>query len=542
MGSNYPAGFDLFTEPGLPEETPLSQTGGGNKNHFQHHRDLGDSIEAIQHNAAQLTHDHSGGDGDFDTDKLEQANTHEDADTDDSDDAIHHTIGTGPHQVAAGSHTHDYNSSAIYNKPLIICTTTTRPSDPTLGLLIWEKDTNTMRVWSSFPGNTLVPGYNYVDAFSRVSPTDLGANYAQSYVIGNSPANGSMATPVSGSMRWVEGSNNKCRCISRCIDPTGSTTVSDDMSITFTTGPIALEDEPFKESPSDDFYLRMSADGQSYVRLAIDVDSADFYWTTTGFANEKRLGGAPAGTWGQGIDWEAKVVGREFYLYRGGVNILKAIDSQNVTRKGAANKGWALGMTATQGFTGQLHPGAIDNVIVKDLPMYTSQPIWQLLPVGATPYVRAETHIGQQISVGNPVAAFFDAIIEDVFAFLGHGRIGTITNVAPATDIIITETGHYDVHASIPWDPFTSGMDRGMVGFTVNGADIGRKNWEFIRGNQYSPGFAQTNEIFIHWHFAAGDVLRVVAAHNAQTPARLFANTATNNKQVAFVDLKFTGP
>jgi hypothetical protein len=543
LPSNFPDSYDSFNEPSIPEETTLSSAGTGTRNHTQHHRDLGDAIEAMQPSMALQHHDHSGTDALNPTDQLDEANTHQNTDTDSGAAARHHTLGTGATQAAAGNHSHDYNGPFIFNKPLIRCTTTTRPGDPDLGLMIWETDTNTMRVWSAFPGNTIVPGYNYTDAFSRVSSTDLGANYAQAYVIGSSPANGIMATPVSGAMGWIDGSNTKCRCIARNIDLSGAVTLSDDQSLTFTTGPVAMEIPTFsRESPTNDVYLRMSADSQSYIRLSIDSNSAQFYYTTTGFANEKQLGSAPAGTWSQGIAWEVKVVGQEFYLYRGGVQILKAVDFQNVSAKGANNRGWGLGMTATVGQSSQLSPGSIDNVVIKDLPMYTSTPIWQLLPVGAIPYVRAETHVGQQIAITNPIAAFFDAVWEDIFAFFRHGSIGTLTNIPPTTDIVITEPGHYDVHASIPWDPAFPGMDRGMVGFTVNSVDIGRKNLEFIRGNQYSPGFPQTNEIFMHWHFAAGDILNVVAQHNSRTPAWLFASTATGNKQVADVDLKFTGP
>ena len=549
MATVYPGtppgtAFDVFTIPTEPEGTPLSSAGTSDRNHPELHDDIGNAIEALEHFTALSIHDHSGDpDHVAKGSKLAQVNTHESVDTDLAGGSIHHTIGPGGTQAAPGNHAHDYNSPFIFNKPLLICTTTTRPVDPYLGLMIWETDTNTFRVWSAFPGNTLVPGVSYTDPYSRVSNVNLGADYAQAYVTGASPVNGALATPISGAASWVPGTTNaKCRCIARSVASPGGVTDTDDQSIVFKTGSTPFDIEFNKENPTEDIYLRMSADSQSYVRLSLDYGTAQFRYTTSGPNNEKPLGLAPAGTWTTQIEWEAKAVGRTFVLYRGGVQILTVLDSENATRKGAANRGWGIGMTVTQGSTQQLRPSNIDIITVRDLPTYTATPIWQLLPVGATPYVRAETHVGQQISVGSPVAAFFDAILEDIFSFFGFGQIGTITNVAPSTDIVISEAGHYDVHASIPWDPATSGMDHGMVGFTVNGVDIGRKNWEFIRGNQYSPGFSQTNEIFIHWHFAAGDVLRVVAAHNAPTPCWLFASTATANKQVCYVDLKFTGP
>jgi hypothetical protein len=49
--------------------------------------------------AAPNAHDHS-------SNKLAQANTHESADTDTATSSLHHTIGTGANQAAAGNHTH----------------------------------------------------------------------------------------------------------------------------------------------------------------------------------------------------------------------------------------------------------------------------------------------------------------------------------------------------------------------------------------------------------------------------------------------------
>lgn len=106
MATNYPGGFDLFQEPSNPEAAALSSAGlGGNtRNHIQHHIDLGDAIEAIQHNVPQATHAHSG--VGLDGPKLIQANTHQSADTDSTPTSIHHTIGLGGNQAAAGNHVH----------------------------------------------------------------------------------------------------------------------------------------------------------------------------------------------------------------------------------------------------------------------------------------------------------------------------------------------------------------------------------------------------------------------------------------------------
>lgn len=163
MPSNYPSGgFDTFNEPLQPESTALSQVGGQatpGRNHVEHHRDLGDAVEALQQYAARRTHDHSGSGSDPARGaKLAQANTHQNADTDSAPTAIHHTLGSGPNQAAPGDHTHDYDDGSIVNAPFLRCLSTARP-DPSDGLTIYETDTNRMRVYADF-GNGNGPRWN----------------------------------------------------------------------------------------------------------------------------------------------------------------------------------------------------------------------------------------------------------------------------------------------------------------------------------------------------------------------------------------------
>src|SRR5262245_4228565 len=121
--------MDVFTIPTEPEGTPLSSAGTSDHNHPEMHDDMGNAVEALEAWAALRTHDHSGdaantGKGA----KLVQANTHQSPDTDTATSAIHHTIGPGGNQAAAGNHAHQY--SAILGTPYRICTSTTRPSSP----------------------------------------------------------------------------------------------------------------------------------------------------------------------------------------------------------------------------------------------------------------------------------------------------------------------------------------------------------------------------------------------------------------------------
>lgn len=146
MPSVYPHQIDVFTEPSAPASTPLDSSGTGDRNHWQHHRDLGDAIEAVQIHAAKATHLHDGDDG---TAKLSQANTHQSADTDSSPSAIHHTLGKLPNQAAPGNHVHD--ASEILNLGFLTATSTSRPSNPILGTTIIETDTARFRSWTKLP-------------------------------------------------------------------------------------------------------------------------------------------------------------------------------------------------------------------------------------------------------------------------------------------------------------------------------------------------------------------------------------------------------
>jgi hypothetical protein len=148
MPTNFPDGNDSFIEPSSPETTPLSSAGSGNKDHYNHHKDLGDAVEALQANVPLKGHDHSGT-GPRATPKLKQANTHEEVDTDTSATAIHHTLGPGANQAARGNHTH--NATDIIGMGWTTCTSTTRPASPPVGMTIYETDTNRVYVWATFP-------------------------------------------------------------------------------------------------------------------------------------------------------------------------------------------------------------------------------------------------------------------------------------------------------------------------------------------------------------------------------------------------------
>lgn len=103
MATNFPGSNDIFTEPASPGSTALSSAGSGSRNHTQHHRDTGDAIEAMQAEATLLVHSHDGATARHGS-KLSQSNTHQSPDTDTGPTSIHHTLGMGANQAAAGNH------------------------------------------------------------------------------------------------------------------------------------------------------------------------------------------------------------------------------------------------------------------------------------------------------------------------------------------------------------------------------------------------------------------------------------------------------
>lgn len=103
MPSNFPAGTDNFNIPNSPGSTALSSAGTGSRNHVQHHRDLGDAIEAMQAEATLLVHSHNSSTARHGN-KLLQANTHQSPDTDVAVGSLHHTLGVGALQAAPANH------------------------------------------------------------------------------------------------------------------------------------------------------------------------------------------------------------------------------------------------------------------------------------------------------------------------------------------------------------------------------------------------------------------------------------------------------
>lgn len=519
MPTAYPDDFDSFNVTSLPEETPLSQAGpGGTRNHPEMEQDQGDAIEQLERQGAHITHDHSGGvtiDGLSIKKgrKLNQVNTHELADTDQSTASLHHTIddtGSSATAAAAANHRHDYDGTTIYNKAIERCVSTARPT-PLPGKIIWEIDTNTMRVWSQFPGSRqAVQGLYAKDLFERVSSANLGASlWAQTYTPNNDVSHGKMATPGGHSASWAPQGSTANRCIARRINADDAHTQSFDQVITFNTNDHVMEwananaDNP----TTNDAYFRMSDDGQHYVRAALtwwkgSTGAIMLTYTNSGPVGEQLIGQLAAPTNTPNILWQLRLVGNKFEVYMGIEPMGVIIDNQNVTNTGY--KGWGFGMQGGDGgFAGQDVPNEISEVGIADATYYTSSAIWQLLPVGEMPRVALLAGHAQSINNTGSILEW-DTVGEDNFGFYNPGQ---------KTFVTIKEPGMYHVHASVVWDTHLLG-DHAATVILINDQPTPHMHWEFVRGYNYVPGFCQTVDATGYVRVAAGDRIGVAAAHN----------------------------
>lgn len=545
MAINYPNnGFDTFTEPDMPEETPLSGSGSATRNHVQHHKDLGDAVEALERNAAPVAHDHSGGTGDLDTAKLAQANTHESADTDTATSALHHTLGTGAYQAAAGNHVHDYDSTTIVNKPLVRCLSTARPNDPYLGLQIYEVDTNRVRVWSQFTASNIAnTGLYSTDTFERSSSVDMGPDWLQVYTFND---RGTMATPDGHNLAWIDTGDDPNQCIARRINPVDQYTTTDDQIIVWQTGSRVIEGHlPWiTTSGSNDMFFRMSDDGTSYLRLVFTYNewnqgSAILYGTKTGPAGEQRIGSLAAPTNQPWTYWTGELIGNTMSVYVGSNFIGKIIDSNGVANKGANYRGWGVGMVAGDRgpigglFSGQVTPSDIASVTIKDATYYTGTPIWQLLPVGAIPTCRLRQNAAQKLETNGSVLEW-GTELEDNFNFFNAS--------ASKTDIVIKEAGLYHVDAAIQWNPQVV-PDVATAVLAINGVDTSFRQSQFMRGNLFTPGFSQTLSVSGKVRFAQNDILTVKAKYTASNSIinQIFSFFDGTSKIQSRIEVSFLG-
>jgi hypothetical protein len=527
--TNYPNGpnngNDEFIEPTIPETTPLSQAGGGNYTHIQSHTNMGDAIEALQKNAALSTHDHSG-DPASPVDRargfrLAQANTHESVDTDTSVSSIHHTIGLGATQAAAGNHVHEY--AAILNTPLRMCTSTSRPVGVPQGTIIYETDTNRVRAWAQFTtSNVAISGINATDTFERTSSANMGTDWSQTYTPGSY---GVMATPNGHQLSWIDSGGDPARCIARRTKSSDMHTLTDDQVLTWRSGPTNQEYYlPFygATQPSNDYYLRMSDNLLSYLRLISTYNqwgqgSLSLYGTRTGPGGERLIGSLSADTYLDDTYWVAEMVGNTMTISYGPnldgstVPVGKIVDNNGVGPV-TGNRGWGIGMVAGNraGLDavafGQVTPGNVDLITMKDAIYYVSRPIWQLLTVGVVPVVRLRQSLSQQINTLGTFIQWGD-VLEDNFGYY---------NPLSPSSVTVTEAGLYHLNVALQWN--SRGVaEEGTVIACINGEETDLRNTDYqkIGTTSANAGFSQTLALSGKIRLATNDVLSIKAKHSS---------------------------
>lgn len=502
MPTLYPDAFDDFGVPSLPEETPLSSAGDSTRNHTELLRDLGDAAEALEHNAALKVHDHSGDDDDIAKGaKLAQANTHESADTDSGASALHHTLGTGANQAAAGNHNHDYNT--LLNVPWIRCTSSTRPGSPYPGLMIYETDTDRVRVWGSFAQNQISAGLDSLEDFTQApNALNLGTSEWEQFYTSGDLTHGLMAVPNGTEASWIDQSGTTNRCIARRINPADMTTETDDQVIIWHTGATVIENDPFYFQPaSNDAFFRMSTDRNNYWRIVVSYDRVVCYYTTTGPGGEVKLGEQSVNTNIANTEWRGELKDRTLTLYRFGQQVAQFKDLASASSKGAAFRGWGIGMMAGDRGSGQTTPANLVDVRILDLDYYTSVYRWTVLPVANVPNVRIRQSANQKIvSTGSLIE--WNEELEDQFGFFNAA--------SSKTDIIMKEPGLYQIDAAVQWNPSVV-PDTAMVVLCINGVETTVRKQGFMRGQGFNPGFSQTLDVSGKLRFGANDVLTVKA-------------------------------
>jgi hypothetical protein len=548
---NYPNGVDTFNEPSLPEYTSLSSAGTGTRAHVEHHHDLGQAVVALQNNAAKKGHNHSGDINDTSEGaRLDWSNTHESdapastlaaarayADTDTSSLSIHHTLGTEANQAAPGNHNHTYNN--LLGIPIKACTDNTRPLDPSAGMLIYETNTNRMRVWNSFAANQLTTGLNSIENFSAgVNNNNLGTSlWQQTYYATDLPvpeifttsppapwtteetAQGKMAIPDGQTASWIDAGIFTEQCVARRINSADANTQTDNQVLSFKTGSTVIEDGDSNpllrvEGATNDFYLRMSANSQSYWRFRLGYNYIKVFATTTGRSGEFFIGQISNITTAvANTEWRIELQDRTLRFYRLGEFLGAVTDSRAVTSLGQNFRGWGIGMQAGYRVLGQTTPANLQWVRIADLGLYETIYRWTLLPAASVPSCRLRQSTAQKLTNTGTILQWGGTPEEDNFGFF---------NSANPSQVTITEPGLYQVEAALQWDP-QSCPDVASAILMRNGTDTDIREQRFIRGNDSIPGFSQTVSLSAKIRAAAGDTLAIKASYSTKSGMEIFS-------------------
>jgi len=369
--------------------------------------------------------------------------------------------------------------------------------------MIYETDTNQMRVWATFANNAVAAGIYSIDYFNRVLATDLGSTYwEQTY----DNANGKIGIPDGSNASWIDQGATDNRCIARRIQADDAITDSDDQVITWKTGDLLIENELiFTDGSTNDVYFRMSEDLSSYIRLLVGEDYVKAFYTTTGKDNESHLG-TISGVETEVINttWRAEMKDRTLSLWREGQSVGTIVDNKSQTSKGEGFRGWGFGMSAGDRVFGQTTPANVDWISIQDVTYYISVNRWTLLPVANLPSCRLRQSRSQKLTNTGTVLEWGEEL-EDNFGFFSPQA---------RTEVLIREPGLYTLNVAVQWDPQVV-PDQAHVVVLINGQETTLRESRFMRGNGAVPGFSQTLSLSGKIRFAESDVLSIKAKYTA---------------------------
>ncbi len=207
------------------------------------------------------------------------------------------------------------------------------------------------------------------DDFERVSSTDLGTGWLQTYSAG---ALGKMATPNGHDASWIDNGNADEWCMAIRTDPADKVTLTDYQAIRMTIGSPTAEAGagwPYNYGHGSNFiYGRANAAGTVHVRAEITDSTAKLVCANG--STDTALGSSVSTTQAAGVTYilECGTTGtiNRYRLLRNGAVILNYLDSGGITQIGPNYRGWGFGMGAQYRGSGQSSPGAVSKITVSD--------------------------------------------------------------------------------------------------------------------------------------------------------------------------------
>lgn len=207
------------------------------------------------------------------------------------------------------------------------------------------------------------------DDFERVSSTDLGTGWLQTYSAG---ALGKMATPNGHDASWIDNGNGDEGCAAIRTDPADKVTLTDYQAIRLTIGSPTAEAGagwPYNYGYGSNTIIgRANADGTIYVGAVISGSSAALF--NNNGSTETALGSSVSTTQAPGVTFilECGTTGtiNRYRLLRNGAVILNYLDSGGITQIGPNYRGWGFGMSAQHRGSSQSSPGAVSKITVSD--------------------------------------------------------------------------------------------------------------------------------------------------------------------------------